>query len=241
MARSRPRRRELPAGAHRDVRAGVPGTAVVDVRRPRTGDDPRSGGLLRRRSRDPAGRRAPQGRPGHRAGGVVRDRRTAGLPLAASADDLQDRPLHQLRRSGAEPVRAARQRRHAVSAAGRHGAGPEVGALHHRGAAAGRAARRAADHRPGHHPDGGAAHPADHDDRALQQPGTDRRPPAVGRRGPGPRQCVEPAGVPDGPARPRGRRVHRARPALPGADRLPRRRRRRCSRRWPRPGRWSSR
>ena len=65
----------------------------------------------------------------------------------------------------------------------------------------------------------------DHADRALQRQGADRRASAVGGRGPGPRQRVEPAGVPDGPARPRGRRIHRARPALSGPDRLPRRRR----------------
>ena len=39
-------------------------------------------------------------------------------------------------------------------------------------------------------------------------------------RGAGARQRVESAGVPDGPARSRGRRLHRARPALPGADGL---------------------
>ena len=38
---------------------------------------------------------------------------------------------------------------------------------------------RAPDHRPGHRPDGGSAHAADHDDRALQQRGADRRFPAV--------------------------------------------------------------
>ena len=43
---------------------------------------------------------------------------------------------------------------------------------------------------------------------------------AVGRRGAGARQRVQPARVPDGPARSRGRRVHRPRPALPGADGL---------------------
>ena len=44
-----------------------------------------------------------------------------------------------------------------------------------------------------HHPDGGAAHPAGHADRARQRQGTDRRPHAVGRRGAGARQRVEPA------------------------------------------------
>ena len=39
----------------------------------------------------------------------------------------------------------------------------------------------------GHDPDGGAAHPAGHDDRARQRQGADRRPPAVGRRGAGAR------------------------------------------------------
>ena len=80
---------------------------------------------------------------------------------------------------------------------------------------------RPPDHRARHHPDGGAAHPADHADRPRQQQGTDRRPHTVGGRGAGPRQRVQPAGVPDGPARPRCRRVHRARAALPGPDRLP--------------------
>ena len=56
-----------------------------------------------------------------------------------------------------------------------------------------------------------------------------------------PGQRVEPAGIPDGPARPRGRRLHRARPALPGADRLSGGRRRRCWSRSPRPARCSSR
>ena len=70
---------------------------------------------------------APEEHAGHRAGGVVRHRRTAGLPVAAAADDVQDRPLHPLRGSRAEPVRPARQRRDAVSAAGRHGAGPAAG------------------------------------------------------------------------------------------------------------------
>ena len=60
----------------------------------------------------------------------------------------------------------------------------------------------------------------DHADRPLQQQGADRRPHAVGGRGAGPRQRVQPAGVPDGPARPRGGRVHRARAALPRPDRL---------------------
>ena len=83
---------------------------------------------------------------------------------------------------------------------------------------------RAPDHRTGHHPDGGAAHPAGVDDRPFQQPGADHRPPAVGRRGAGPGQRVQPARVPDGPARPRGARVHRPRAALSGPDRLPGRR-----------------
>ena len=51
----------------------------------------------------------------------------AGLPVAAAADDLQDRPLHRLRGTRAEPVRPARQRRDPVSAARRHGAGPASG------------------------------------------------------------------------------------------------------------------
>ncbi len=118
-----------------------------------------------------------QEHPGHRAGGVVRHRRTAGLPVAPAADDVQDRPLHPLRRPAAEPLRPARQRRHAVSAAGRHWSRTckwerfitAVRLLAER-------LGRAPDHRAGHHPDGGAAHPADHDDRALQQPGADRRP-----------------------------------------------------------------
>ena len=118
--------------------------------------------------------------PGHRAGGLLCDRRVARLPVAAAADDVQDRSLHQLRRSRTQPVRAARQCRHTVSAAGRYGAGPEVGAVHRRGAAAGRAPRCPADHRPGHRSDGGPAHPADHDDRALQQPRADRRFPRRG-------------------------------------------------------------
>ena len=134
---------------------------------------------------------APQEHAGHRAGGVVRHRRTAGLPVAAAADDVQDRPLHPLRGTRAEPVRAARQRRHTVSAARGHGAGPALGALHHRGAAAGRAAGRAPDHRPGHHPDGGPAHPADHADRARQRQGTDRRPHSRGWA-----RCRSPAACP---------------------------------------------
>ena len=211
----------LPARADRDVRAGVPRAPVVLGGWPRAGDDPRPGGLLGRRARHPAGRPAPQEHAGHRAGGVVRHRRTAGLPVAAAADDVQDRPLHPLRGARAQPVRAARQRRHAVSAARRHGAGPALGTVHHRGAAAGRAARRAPGHRAGHHSDGGAAHPSDDDDRARQRQGADRRSPAVGGRGAGAGQRVEPAGVPDGPARPRGRRLHRARAALSGPDRLP--------------------
>ena len=85
----------LPTRADRHVRTGVPGAAIVVARWPRAGDDPRPGGLLRRRPRHPAGRRAPQGHARHRAGGVVRDRRTAGLPVAAAADDVQDRPLHR--------------------------------------------------------------------------------------------------------------------------------------------------
>ena len=124
---------------------------------------------------------APEEHSGHRAGGVVRHRRTAGLPVATAADDVQDRPLHPLRGTRAEPVRPARQRRNAVSAARGHGAGPALGAVHHRGAAAGRTARRSPDDRPGHHPDGGAAHPSDHDDGALQRQGADRRSHAVGR------------------------------------------------------------
>ncbi len=76
------------------------------------------------------------------------------------------------------------------------------------------------DHRAGHHPDGRAAHPAGDDDRALQQPRSDHRiHPPVGRRGAGPpRQCVQPAGVPDGPARPRSHRLHRACAPLPGPN-----------------------
>ncbi len=174
---------------------------------------------------------ASEEHPGHRAGGVVRHRRTAGLPVATAADDVQDRPLHPLRGTRTQPVRPARQRRNAVSAARRHGAGPALGAVHHRGAAAGRTARRPSGHRPRHHPDGGAAHPPDHDDRARQRQGADRRPHAVGGRGAGAGQRVEPAGVPDGPARPRGGRLHRARSALSGADRLTPPPPRRC---WPR-------
>ncbi len=75
----------------------------------------------------------------------------------------------------------------------------------------------------------------DHADRALQQQGADRRSHAVGGRGAGPRQRVQPAGVPDGPARTRRRRVHRPRAALPGPDRLPGRRRGAARRRSPRP------
>ena len=77
----------------------------------------------------------------------------------------------------------------------------------------------------GHHPDGGAAHPPDHADRPRQQQGADRRSHAVGGRSAGPRQRVQPSGVPDGPARTRCRRVHRARAALPRPDRLSVRRR----------------
>ncbi len=94
---------------------------------------------------------------------------------------------------------------------------------------------RPPDHRARHHPDGGAAHPADHADRPRQQQGTDRRPHTVGGRSAGPRQRVQPAGVPDGPARTRCRRVHRARAALPGPDRLPCGRRGAADRRSPSP------
>ncbi len=152
----------LPARTDRHVRAGVPGAPAVVCRRPRTGAASRPGRLFRRRPCDQAGRATPEGHPGHRVGRVVRHRRAARLPLTPPADDVQDRPLHALRRSRAQPLRPARQHRDAVSAACGHGAGPEVGAIHHRGPAAGRATRRPPDHRPGHHPDGGAAHPADH-------------------------------------------------------------------------------
>ena len=173
---------------------------VVDVGRPRPGIGARFGGLFRRRSRDTAGSFPPDGGPGHRASRVVRDRRIAGLPLAAATDDLQDRSLHPLRRSRAELVRAARQRRHPLSVAGRHGTGPEVGAFHHRRTPTGRAPQCASDHRPGHRPDGGAPHAADHDDRAFQQFGFDRGFPAVDLGNPGSWQRIQSAGIPNGPA-----------------------------------------
>ena len=130
----------------------------------------------------------------------LRDSLDTELVASFAIDELLDyrsrRPLMTfktdhfttVRRPRAEPVRAARQRRNTVSAAGRHGAGPEVGALHHRRPAAGRAPRGTPDHRLGHHPDGCAAHPASDDDRARQQQGADHRASAVGRRGPGARE-----------------------------------------------------
>ncbi len=64
-------------------------------------------------------------------------------------------------------------------------------------------------------------HPSDHHDGALGRQGTDRRAPAVGGRGSGAGQRVEPARIPDDPARSRRGGLHRPRAALPGADGLP--------------------
>ena len=69
-------------------------------------------------------------------------------------------------------------------------------------------------HRTGRHPDGRAAHQAGHPHRTRQQQGTHRRSPTVGGRSAGPGQCVQPDGVPAGPTRPRGCRIHRPRAAL---------------------------
>ena len=85
-----------------------------------------------------------------------------------------------LRGTRAQPLRAARQRWDAVSAARRHGAGPALGAVHHGGEAARGTTRGSPGDRPGHDSDGGAAHPSGDDDRARQRQGADRRPPPVG-------------------------------------------------------------
>jgi len=129
------------------------------------------------------------------------------------------------------------------SAARRHGAGPALGTVHHRRAAAGRTTRRPPGDRPRHHSDGGAAYPSHHDDGARERQGADRRPHAVGGRSAGAGQRVQPAGIPDGPARPRGGGLHRARSApiwpRPITPRPPRRcwprspGAARCRSRWP--------
>ena len=60
---------------------------------------------------------------------------------------------------------------------------------------------RAADHRPGHHTDGGPPYPAGDDHRTRQQQRADCRLHPVDLGSPSARQRVQPAGVPDGSVR----------------------------------------
>ena len=235
--RSRPGRRATTSPSTRHLRAGVSGAAVVDVRRPRAGDDPRPS----KASPTPVTR---SGWPRH-----LKESLDTELVASFAIDELLDyrsrRPLMTFKTDHFthydDPELSLYALHDSVGTPFLLLAGMEPDLQWERFVTAvgcWPSAWGTPDHRPGHHPDGGAAHPADHDDRARQRQGVDRRPSAVGRRGSGPGQRVKPPGIPDGPARTRGRRLHRARAALPGADRLSRGRTG-AARRWPRPGRCS--
>ncbi len=217
---------EPPTECRNDVRTGITGTAADVHRRPGSGADPCPRGLLRRRPCGPTGRRAPEVLAGHRTRRVVRHRRSAGLPLPAAADDLQDRSLHRATTSPQLNLYALRD---SLGTPFLLLAGMEPDLKWERFVTAVRLlAERLGVRRtiglgaipmavPHTRPVTMTAHSNNRDLIADHQPwvGEVQVPSSV----------VEPAGIPDGPARPRRRRLHRARAALSGPDRLPGRRR----------------
>ncbi len=171
----------------RNVRARVSGAARALGGRTRSGSRARSRGLFRRGARREARDGASARDAGDGTRGVVRRRRSAGLPLAAAHDDVQGGSLLGLRGARSQSLRRAGRGRHALPPALRSGAGSEVGEVHHRRAVAGRTAGGAPDHRPQLHSDGRAAHAPPGGHRALVGFRAGRRSPQVVGRAPGAR------------------------------------------------------